>query len=100
MKNRIGDYESRLLQHNNLHLVFAAWSNNGVIKSLINFHSPIIIQDGVQRQIKINNVRQQDSVDVPVPLQQKDYSETFHKIDKGKDVEAKYDMGRNMYVYD
>ena len=37
---------------------------------------------------------------VPVPLQQKAYLETFHKIDKGNGAEAKYDMGGNRYVYD
>ena len=55
-------------QHNNLPLVFAAWSDNAVIKSLSNFHSPIIIEDGIQRRIKIDNIRQRDPVGVPVPL--------------------------------
>ena len=40
--------ESHLWQHNNLPLVFAAWNDNAVVKSLSNFHSPIIIQNSVQ----------------------------------------------------
>ena len=43
------NHESHIWQYNNLSLVFAAWNNNAVVKSLSNFHFPIIIQDGVQR---------------------------------------------------
>ena len=71
MKKRKGSHETNMWQHNNLPLVFAAWSDNAVVKSLSNFHSPIIIEDGVQRRIKIDNVRQHNLVGVPVPLQQK-----------------------------
>ena len=46
--NRKGNHESHLWQHNNLPLVFAAWNDNAVVKSLSNFHSPIIVEDGVQ----------------------------------------------------
>ena len=81
-------------------MVFAAWNNNAVVKSLSNFHSPIIVEDGVQRCIKIDNVRQRNPVGVPVPLQQKAYSETFHKTDKGNGAKAKYDMSGNNYIYD
>ena len=98
--NRKGNHESHLWQHNNLPFVFAAWNNNAVVKSLSNFHSPIIIQDGVQQRIKINKVRQRNPVGVPVPLQQKEYAKTFHKIDKGNSAKAKYYMGGNRYVYD
>ena len=73
MTNRKGIHESNLWQHNNLLLVFKAWSVYDVVKSLRNFCSPIFIQVGIQQQIKINKVRQHDPVDVPVPPQQKDY---------------------------
>ena len=81
-------------------MVFAAWNDNAVVKSLSNFNSPIIIQDGVQQQIRIDKIRQRDTVGVFVLLQQKVYSETSHKIDKGNGAEVKYDMGGNRYVYD
>ena len=70
MKKRKGSHETNMWQHNELPLVFAAWSNNAVVKSLSNFHTPIIIPNGVQQQIKIDKVRQRNPVGVPVPLQQ------------------------------
>jgi len=65
------------------------------MKTLSNFQSPVIIQDGVQRRCKIDGVRQRDPVGVPVPEQRKAYCQTFHKIDKGNGAEAKYDLGGN-----
>ena len=47
-KKRKGLHETNMWQHNELPLVFAAWSNNAVVKSLSNFRSPIIIPNGVQ----------------------------------------------------
>ena len=38
-------------------------------------------------------MREQEKTAVPCPEQQKDYSETFHLIDKGNGKESKYDMG-------
>ena len=93
-------HKSNMWQHNELPLVSAVRSDNIVVKSLSNYHSPIIIPNDLQRLIRIDNVRQRNSVGVPVPLQQKEYSETFHKINKGIGAEAKYDMGGNRYVYD
>ena len=82
-------------QHNTLPLVFSAWADNAVVKTLSNFHSPVTIKDGVQRPCRIDDVRQRDPVGVPVPEQGKDYCETFHKVDKGNGAEAKYDLGGN-----
>jgi len=65
------------------------------VKTLSNFDSPVIIKEGVQRWCRIDDVRQCNPVGVPVPAQAKDYCETFHKIDKGNMVEAKYDLGGN-----
>ena len=87
-----------LWQRNNLLFAFAAWSNNSIVKSLSNFHSPVIIPIGVQQQIKIDKVRQCKPVGIPVALQQIDYSKTFNLIDKGNSAEIKYDDGGNTYV--
>ena len=65
------------------------------MKTLSNFHSPVIIEDGVHRRCKIVGTRQRDSVGVPVPAQGKAYCETFHRIDKGNGAETKYDLGGN-----
>ena len=65
---------------------------------LSNFHSPVIIQDGVQCWCRIDGVRQRDPVGVNVPEQTKDNCEIFHKIDKGNGVEAKYNLDGNRLV--
>ena len=88
-------HESSMWQHNTLPLIFTAWADNTIVKMLNSYHSPVIIQDSVQRQCRIDGVRQCNPVGVNVPEQAKDYCETFHKIDKGNGTEAKYDLGGN-----
>ena len=61
-------HKTNMWQHNKLLSVFAVWSDNAVAKSLSNFHSPIIIPNGVQWRIKIDKVRQRNPVGVSVPL--------------------------------
>ena len=73
IKKRKGTHEIYMWQHNQLPLVFAAWSDNTVVKSSGNFHFSIIIQNGVQQRIKIDKVRQRNPVGVPVPIQYKEY---------------------------
>ena len=75
--------------------IHTAWADNAVVKTLSNFHSPVIIQDGVQRRCKIDDVRQSDLVGVPIPEQGVAYCDMFHKIDKRNGKEAKYDLGGN-----
>ena len=94
-KTMKGTHATSMWQHNSLPLVFAALADNAIVKTLSNFHSPVIINDGVHRRCKIAGVRQRDAVGVPIPAQGKDYCETFHWIDKGNGVEAKYDLGGN-----
>ena len=95
---RKGTHDTAMWQHNTLPLVFTAWTDNTVVKTLSNFHSPVIIKEGVQRRCRIDGVRQRDPVGVPIQEQGKDYYETFHKIDKGNGAEAKYDLGGNRKV--
>ncbi|KAL3782167.1 hypothetical protein ACHAW5_001449, partial [Stephanodiscus triporus] len=51
-KMKKGTYESVCWQHNNKPLVFAAWGDNSVVKTLSNCHGPEILRagDGVSRK--------------------------------------------------
>ena len=43
-----GTHATAMWQHKELPLVFAAWADNAIMKTLINFHSPVIINNSVQ----------------------------------------------------
>ncbi|KAL7527939.1 hypothetical protein ACHAWF_002369 [Thalassiosira exigua] len=90
-----GTYESKMFQHLTKPLVYALWSDNNIVKTLSNFQSPKILAagQGVLRKKKVDGKREQTQSEVPCPLQNKDYSETFHLIDKGNGAEKKYDLG-------
>lgn len=77
------------------HLTYAPWSDNNIVKTLSNFHSSIVLPagDGLLPRRRVDGVQEQDQTEVSCPLQQKDYSETFHLINKGNGKESKYDMG-------
>jgi hypothetical protein len=45
------------------------------------------------RKKKVEGKRERTQSEVPCPVQNKAYSETFHLIDKGNGSEANYDMG-------
>ena len=91
----IGAYESNMFQHNTLPLVFALWSDNNIVKTLSNFHSPTILAEGhgVRRRKRVGRSRDHHQSDVSCPAQMKAYCETFHQIDKGNGAESNYDMG-------
>ena len=82
-----------MYQHNDEDLVLAMWSDNNIVRTLSNFHSPEVVQDGLQRKRRTNGIRERSQTPVPCPRQNKDYSETFHLIDKGNGAESKYDIG-------
>jgi len=72
------------------------WADNNIVKTLSNYHSPTILPEGlgVMRKKKGEDGRREyRQSPVSCPKQSKDYSETFHLIDKGNGAEAKYDMG-------
>ena len=96
MKN--GTYELVCWQHNNKPLVFAAWGDNNVVKTLLNCHGPEILPagDGVSRRRRGNDgtrERERESTEVSCPVQTKYYCQTFHLTDKGNGAERPYDMG-------
>ena len=69
-----------------------ARSDNNIVRTLSNFHSPVVVEKGLKRKKKVNKVREQHRSDVDCPEQNFYYSTTFHLIDKGNMNEAKYDI--------
>ncbi|KAL7525224.1 hypothetical protein ACHAWF_001263 [Thalassiosira exigua] len=96
---KVGTYESVMWQHDDLPLCFAIWSDNNIVSTLSNYHSPEVIADGVMRKQKVDGVRAREQTPVDCPVQNKDYSETFHLIDKGNGTEAKYDIGMESHTH-
>ena len=92
---KVGTYASEIWLHSDLPLVYAMWSDNNIVKTLSNFHSPEILPagDGLLRKRRVDGQREQHRTDVTCPVQNRAYSETFHLIDKGNGAEASYDMG-------
>ena len=43
-------YEYKIWQHNTQSLVAAIWWDNGLVKTLSNYHQPIIVPDGLMRK--------------------------------------------------
>ncbi|KAL7527926.1 hypothetical protein ACHAXR_002197 [Thalassiosira sp. AJA248-18] len=89
-KMKVGNYESIMYQHRTKPLSFTMWSDNNIVKTLSNFHTPEILPAavGVLRRRRVDGVREELQTEVSCPIQQKDYSETFHLNGK----ESKYDM--------
>ena len=69
------------------------WSDNNLVGTLSNFHTPKIVDTDIKRRRRVNDVREREPTAVPCPQQNVDYLETFHIIDKGNGVEAKYELG-------
>eukprot|EP00956_Cyclotella_meneghiniana_P038739 scaffold159386_cov22-Cyclotella_meneghiniana.AAC.1 len=94
-KMKVGSHECAMYQHNTLPLSYTMWADNSVVKTLSNFHTPELLPAGmgVNRRKRVDGVREYESTPVQCPLQQRDYSLTFHLIDKGNGKESKYDMG-------
>ena len=85
-------YEIVMWQHNTESLCYAIWSDNNLVRTLSNFHSPKVVDAGLRRRRKVAGVRERDPTAVPCPEQNIAYSDTFHLIDKGNMQEAKYDL--------
>ena len=81
-------YEAVMWQHDSEHLCYAIWYGNNLVRTVSNFHTPKVVDEGLKRERKVNGVQERDPTVVPCPQQNIDYSETFHLIDKGNDTEA------------
>ena len=90
-----GTYEARVFQHKHKPLVYALWSDNNIVKTLSNFHTPKILPpaEGLLRKKYVDGDRQDYRSEVSCTTQNKDYSTTFHLIDKGNKNEASYILG-------
>ena len=88
-------YESAMWQHDSLPLCVAAWSDNNIVKTLSNFHSPVISEGLKRRQMNEEGTRNKNPSAVDAPAQQVDYCETFHQIDKSNGKDAKFVLGRH-----
>ena len=75
---------------------FALWADNNIVKTISNYHTPIIFLEGLgvlRKKKEPDGKRLSHHNEVPCPEQNWEYSKTFHPIDKGNGVEATYDMG-------
>ena len=93
---KIGSYESWCFQHKWLPLCSALWADNNIVKTLSNYHTPNILPEGagvLRKKKGPDGKRLSQRDEVPCPEQNREYSETFHPIDKGNGAEATYDMG-------
>ncbi len=87
-------HESCFWQHNTKNLVYTAWSDNAVVKTLSSHHCAIVLVMGglIWRRKDNSGSRTIHQMPVSCPAQMKEYSKTFHLIDNKSGKEAKYDM--------
>ena len=90
----IGSHETLMYQHNTKPLLYTVWGDNNFVKTLSNFHSPVVLRGGMRKKKRDRQTKRRDREfrDVDCPIQQKDYCETYHLIDEGNEAEAKYDL--------
>jgi hypothetical protein len=97
----IGQHDSLLYQHNTHPLLYSVWGDNNFVKTLSNFHSPIVVTQGIMRKVRdpMTKIRAREQTEVDVPEQQLDYCETYFHIDKGNGAEAKYDLSTESHLH-
>jgi hypothetical protein len=93
-KMKPGMYKLCFWQHITKNLVYTMWSDNAVLETLSNHHCANVLVPGgsMQRRKDDSGSRTMHQMPVPCPAQMKEYSKTFHSIDKGSGKEVKYDM--------
>jgi hypothetical protein len=97
----INSLESLLYQPKTKALTYAVWGDNNFVKTLSNFHSPVILRGGMRRKKRnpITKRREREFSDINCPDQQKTYCITYHLIDKGNGAEAKYDISTESHLH-
>jgi hypothetical protein len=89
----IGSHESLIYQHNTKPLLYCVWGDNNFVKTLSNFHSPVILRGAMKRKKRNRQTkrrREREQSDVNCTEQQIDYCDTYHLIDKGNGADAHY----------
>jgi hypothetical protein len=81
--------------------LYSVWGDNNFVKTLSNFHSPIVVAQGIMRKVRdsITKNLAREQTEVNVPEQQLDYCETYYHIDKGNGAEAKYDLSTESHLH-
>jgi hypothetical protein len=82
-------------------LTYAVWGDNNFVKTLSNFHSPVLLRGGMRRKKRNPRTkrREREFSDVNCPDQQKTYCSTYHTIDKGNGAEARYDIATESHLH-
>ena len=90
-----GTYEAVQFQHKTKDLNAAVWSDNNIVSTCSNYHSPVFLDvgQGMRRRKKDKSgTRERHQSEVKCPEQNKDYSNTFGKIDSSNMKEQRYDL--------
>ena len=90
-----GTYEAVQFQHKTKNLNAAVWSDNNIVSTCSNYHSPVFLDvgQGMRRRKKDKSgTRERNQSEVKCPEQNKDYSDTFGKIDSSNMKEQRYDL--------
>ena len=90
-----GDVRDRTVPTQNKSLNVAVWSDNSIVSTLSNYHSPVFLDvgQGMRRRKKDKNgIRERNQSEVKCPEQNKDYSNIFCKIDSSNMKEQRYDI--------
>ena len=59
-KLKVGTYVSIFWQHRMLNLCYVVWSDNNKVKTLSNFHSPVVLEVGLGMLHKMRVDRKRD----------------------------------------
>jgi hypothetical protein len=96
-----GTHESLLYQHNTKPLLHAVWADNNFVKTLSNFHSPVVLRGGMRRRVRdpVTKKRAREQTDDDCNEQQVDYCNTYHQIDMGNGAETKHDLSTESHLH-
>jgi hypothetical protein len=97
----IGSHESLMYQHDYKSLLYCVWDDNNFVKTLSNFHSPVILRGAMKRKKRNLQTkrREREKSNVDCTEQQTDYCSTYHLIDKGNGAEAQYDLSIESHLH-
>jgi hypothetical protein len=99
----INTQQSLLYQHKTKPLTYAVWGDNNFVKTLSNFHSPVLLRGGMKRKRRNPRTKRRgrDFSNADCPHQHKTYckTKTYHVINKGNGAKAKYDIATKSHLH-